>query len=411
MPLLAPTPPATVPVSTSVVIQRMDSIVQLAGLMGVDPVSGLPAPGIQEFSTVGVMSTTPTFLPGTITEQAVMPNNVFYPGNMTIGGDLTVQGATNIVPTTMSLYATVVTTGDTTGASDTLAIQTALNTNLPVLLGPGTFYINASLTMVTGDTLMGSGMNSSIISMTQTAVDAITFTDQRFITIRNLQIQGPGSGSGRGIAGHFTTQALAGLDITNVFIANMGGEGLYLETPITSVFRNVRCQTNAVNGSSEFRINNGTSCTFEGCYANAGGGIGYFINGLHYSAFNGCAADTITANNNGAYFIQAGLGLSFNGCGNESSTTGFKITSSSKAITLNGCRTYRQTQWAFLITGTSTGIVINGCMEDSPQVGATASIQVDSGSQAVVINPVTTTAQVYAAGTAFVITQTGGTAH
>ena len=61
--------------------------------------------------------------------------------------------------------AVITPSGDTTGAIDRTAIQTALNTGADVYLSPGLYYTNATLTITTttqhGQRLYGAGSTSS----------------------------------------------------------------------------------------------------------------------------------------------------------------------------------------------------------------------------------------------------------
>lgn len=302
--------------------------------------------------------------------------------------------------------------GDTSGAKDTAAIQQLLNGGRPASLGPGTYYLNAALSLPTGAILQGAGMGGvTILSPTTNSMNVLAMTDKRYIAVRDLQILGPGSGTGRGISFAHSAAALASISIRNVWIKDMGGSGAFCDTLITSDLTNVRVET---CGADNIYITNSTSTTLSSCYANgptaSSSCTGFRINNCRYMALSACAADNVT-DANGAYFIQGGEAITFSGCGCENPVTGFKVTSSASAIKFAGCRVLGLTGTGYLITSTSVNCSIDTCSEVSPGAGATASIKVDTGSSAVVINPDVVTAQSYAASTAYVITKAGGTVH
>jgi Pectate lyase superfamily protein len=281
---------------------------------------------------------------------------------------------------------------DPTGMTDsTSAINGALASGVPVLLPPGTFKLSGSLTPATGAMLRGSGENATILLQTSTTADTLTCTDKRYISVSDLQLQGPGSGTGRGIAFLHSAAAVASVNLTNLIVQGFGGDGVHLETVITSSLVNVRSQSNGGHG---FFVNNGTSCTWQGCYANACTGNGYEIDAMNYCNLNGCGSDS----NAIGYAVNGSSAVVLNGCGSEACATGFKILGGSANIVLLGCKVQTETSIGFWVTGSSTFCFLLGCREASPN-GATASFQVDAASAATVINPQNTTANNYAAGT------------
>jgi hypothetical protein len=96
--------------------------------------------------------------------------------------------------------------------------------------------------------------------------------------------------------------AAAGLEIRDVNILNFCGDSVFLNTAITSTFANVRCQISPSFTSTgyAFHVLSGTSLVFDACYANGAFLTGYYLDGLHYSALNGCAAD----GTNRAYYLN-----------------------------------------------------------------------------------------------------------
>jgi len=284
---------------------------------------------------------------------------------------------------------------------DTSAIQAALTAAAAagggtVLLPAGTFLISSALTISTGTTLAGAGMNTTVIKQSSTTADTLTCTDQRYITVRDIQLNGPGSGTGtgRGIAFLFSASAIASIDLHNMRVLNFPGRGVYLDVPITSRLANIRVEN---CGDDYFYLTGGTSCVLDNCYADGasvGAVNGYTLNAMCYTTLNACAADSIVGSGTGGgsgYLVSGGSSaITFNSCGNESSAIGFKVTGS-RNVMFNACRVYAETTFGWVITSSSTGVIIAAPVEQSPN-GASNSIKVDSGSSARILNPALVTA-------------------
>jgi hypothetical protein len=307
--------------------------------------------------------------------------------------------------------------GDTTGNTDTQVIQGQLSSGAVVVrLGAGQFYVNQALTLSTGQMLIGSGMDNTVINQLRHSASGLTMTDQRYVAVRDLQLKGPGASvsTGHGIAFMCDKSPLASLDLENLRILRFGGCGVYLMTPITSVLRNVRVES---CGEDHFCLTGGTSCTIDSCYANGTTGgtqNGFKLNAMGYTTLNSCAADAIIGDGTGggAGYLVSGhsTGITFNSCGNERSAIGFKITGSQDVV-LNACQVYKENTYAYVITSNSVNVTLLSCRERSPSGTPHASIQVNTGSAAVVINPDVVTGAVYATGTAYSITRAGGVTH
>src|SRR5215475_7674041 len=317
--------------------------------------------------------------------QFTIPPGTRAVGTVDPAGDMNnVTAALNVLGAVISVLNTAYSGGaDPTGTNDsTTAIQAALTASAGGIcfFPEGTFKVSSALTVPGSTIIQGSGMNGTTIQTTSTTADVLTMTDQRYVAVRDLRILGPGSGTGRGIAFLHSASALASISIRNVFIKSMGGSGVQCDTLITSDLTNVRVET---CGADNIFIQNSTSTVLNNCYANgpttSSTATGYRLNNCRYMELNACAADGVT-DVNGAYFIQGGTAIAFNGCGCENPPTGFKITSSAAGICLNGCRVLGVTGVAYLVTSTSVNCTLNTCTEISPGGGATASIKVDTGS-------------------------------
>lgn len=256
----------------------------------------------------------------------------------------------------------------------------------------GTFKVSGALSVPTGAVIQGAGEDACIISQTSTTADTLSATDQRYITVRDIQLSGPSSGTGRGIAFLHSSQAVAGINLENVIVQDFGGDGIHLETVITSALTKVRSQSNGGHG---FFANNGTSLSLKACYSNANASNGYELDAMNYMQLDSCAADSNTI----GYSVNGSSAVVLNACGSESCTDGYKVLGASANIVLQGCKVIGETGIGFWITGSSTFCFLLGCREATPGVGATASFQVDSGSAAIVVDPQNTTGNNYSAGT------------
>ena len=252
--------------------------------------------------------------------------------------------------TVANLASGLAPSGDTSGAADLANIQALLNLAGASTLQSGAWYVNGALSVPTGALIQGAGEDSTIINQLSTTADTFSATDQRYITIRDLQLNGPGSGSGRGIALLHSSAAVAGINLENVIVQNFGGDGIHLETVITSVLTKVRSQSNGGHG---FFANNGTSVSFTACYGNANTGNGYELDAMNYMQLDACAADNDTI----GYSVNGSSAVVLNACGSESCVDGYKVLGASANIVLQGCKVFGETGIAFWVTG-SLGILL-----------------------------------------------------
>ena len=300
---------------------------------------------------------------------------------------------------------------------DTTAVQNAINgvsaTGGGTLFFPaGTYKISSALSVPNGVSLLGVGQNVSVINQTSTTANAITYNPStlNYVSIENLSITGPGSGSGIGIlveanGGATNVNSCSFQDVT---IAGFGSHGLELVT-------GVGCSLNTVNVSSVgghgIFLSGGTGNTLTNCFVTGGASTqqGFQLTNVNYTTLNGCKAFSC----GGGYTISGGSANAITGCGadtivaaNGQDGSGFKI-SGGTVHTIDSCYSNVNKAKAFYATGSTVAATIESIQENAPGGGATASIQVDSGSTAVVVESSTVTATSYAAGTTTVIT--GGT--
>lgn len=181
---------------------------------------------------------------------------------------------------------------------DTTALQNAINgvsaAGGGTLFFPaGTFKISAALTLPNGVSLLGVGQNVSVINQTSTTANAITYNPStlNYMSIENLSITGPGSGSGIGVlieanSGSTNVNSCSFQDVT---ISGFGSHGFELVT-------GVGCSLNTVNVSSVgghgIFLSGGTGNTLTNCFITGGASTqqGFQLTSVNYTTLNGCKA-------------------------------------------------------------------------------------------------------------------------
>jgi hypothetical protein len=269
--------------------------------------------------------------------------------------------------------------------------------------------------MHTGTALVGASRTSSIIKQAATTGPLLHSLDQRYLSVSDLTLLGPGSGTGSAIYfDQSTGSAVAGLEIRNVNIVNFCGDNVFLHTPITSTFTNVRCQISPSFTSTgyAFHVLSGTSLVFDACYATGKFLTGYYLDGLHYSSLVSCAADGTCQ----AYYLNSCESVTLTGSGCEANVIGTApyggygfVVNGGQSNSLDGCRVYRNPSVAFWAANSARHTTLTSCDEVGPASGASASYKIDSGSTAVITNPGWTTSPNFAAGTTYLIQSTGAT--
>ncbi|ROO82574.1 pectate lyase-like protein [Actinocorallia herbida] len=290
-------------------------------------------------------------------------------------------------------------------ADDTLAIQAAIDA-LPsaggvVWVPPGTYKITAALELRPYLALIGTGVNSSIIKQATGSADCLAGVDVHHLTIKDLQLQGPGSGSGDGLV---LTRSVEGnvryVRLDSVYVRLFGGDGVAISNCIVSSFDQVVAENcgrgwwlhGVVAGAA------GTSVSLNSCYANTNTGAGFHILNMAYLALNACASEGHPKN----FLFEDCQGIAVNACGSEVMTSGgigFEI-DGGFGITLTSCWDLTNRGVAYQVGGGATNINLIGIVENTPGVGATASLKVLAGCTGINLHGITaTTALSLAAGT------------
>jgi hypothetical protein len=228
-----------------------------------------------------------------------------------------------------------------------------------------------------------------------------------FISIESLKITGPGREEAAGDGIHLAGNPMSHVVIRDCVISDFGGHGMYLGGPIVSLVQAVVCRANGMDGfhfdgKTESAI---TSLSAISCYANGNNGSGYYLDNFTkgaYSAFLGCAADS----NAISYYLRNANYVSFSGCGSEwlpdpefqfcagqEPPIGWKI-EGCLGITLSSCFVLYNHGVGYLLTsnmveGTRRDTLCTtliGNRVSSAQSGATADVQIDAHSHAVMLN-------------------------
>ncbi|RNL73903.1 hypothetical protein EBF04_29655 [Streptomyces sp. I6] len=136
---------------------------------------------------------------------------------------------------------------------DTTAIQTAINavpaSGGTVVFPAGTYKISSALVVRSNLILQGVSDGSAVISQSSTTANGLSGSDITRLTIQDLRIQGPASGSGKGIVLTRTSNpATVSLAFARLTVRHFGGTGIDLSNPIVSTFDSVTSANNGNHG-------------------------------------------------------------------------------------------------------------------------------------------------------------------
>ena len=158
-------------------------------------------------------------------------------------------------------------------ADDTAAIQAAINSLVPyggVIYFPAGQYmlksgVPATLPSFQANTLLNvsfigdvSGYGTKIQTTSGTA-DVIYGAGVKAFTMKNLEIQGPGTGTGIGIhlqctsaAGNYTLTTY--VDIADCSVYNTGGDGITIDNPLCVTLHRIRSPVPVGTGSTSTAV-------------------------------------------------------------------------------------------------------------------------------------------------------------
>ena len=288
--------------------------------------------------------------------------------------------------------------GDTSGATDTGNINTALANGRTVRLPPGDFYVNAALAPITNTGIIGTGAGATVIHQVNSAAEGIACTTKSTVLLQGFTLVGNGSGVSTKAGIHLVANPpTANTILDNLIVQGFGLQGCLVDSMFLTEFR--KCEA-LQNGGNGFQVTNSfavpTSTTFRTCYANGNGGTyGYELDGLQYSELSGCAAD----GNATGYGLLGCQGVVLAGCGTEAFTaTGFLFNNCKGCALLGGFTFNGKTRVVWVTNGT-TRQTIGGLTETSPAAGAVACVQTDAGTSSVLWGITKVTADSLAVGT------------
>lgn len=277
--------------------------------------------------------------------------------------------------------------GDNT-ADDTAAVQAAVAAAVAagggvVYFPAGTYRVDGSLILDNNVTLAGVGIDSQIKQVSTTA-DLITGTTVSWVTIRDLRIQGPATGSGRGVFfGDNGNSSNAEITVQNVLLHNFGGTGIEIQTCIVSNFIGVVVRDCGSHGFAFTTSHTGgTSISMNGCYAHNCPNAGFLLSLMHYSTLLGCAADSCGT----GYYLDTCQAVNLAGCGSETCVvtnatydgSAFHL-SGGNTCSLLGCYNYQNNAIAVKLTAGAESCMVSRFRENTPLGGATASISIATG--------------------------------
>lgn len=303
---------------------------------------------------------------------------------------------------------------------DTTAIQNTINavpsSGGTVVFPAGTYKTSSALTARSNLILEGVSDGSSVIAQSSTTAHGLTGSDITRLTIQDLTVQGPGSGTGKGILlTRSANPATVSLAFARMTVKLFGDTGIDLSNPIVSTFDGV---TSANNGNHGWNIHGvsggaaGTSCSFASCYADTVTNAGFHVDTMAYCSFVGCAADHC-----GIGYEVTGIGsqgISFTGCGAESAVnrgTGYNGYSwkinAAIGVGLYNSFTYNNPNVSIWVTGAARAVSILGFTENTPTGTAVNSVKVDTGCSAT-LGDVSNVAPLSLAGYTNIINDTAG---
>lgn len=280
---------------------------------------------------------------------------------------------------------------------DTTAVQATINlagaSGGIAFFPTGTYNISASLTLSSNVIIAGSNSGTTLIKQNSTSSDAFVLNDAISIRFQNLRIQGPGSGSGRGI--RFTTisnPTTSFMSMQDVVVSAFGGDGISISLPLTCDFNRVAVSNCGGYGMNFIGVNFPTtagisisSSYLSGCTT---GGLRMF------RATNSHIRGTTAVACGIGYLIDSCDGIVLDGSGAQGCTTGVKFNGGSSNSVYNHFN-YDNKGIAIQATSTALGVGIYQAVELTPNVLATRFIQVDAGSYATIIGAKNVTANLF----------------
>lgn len=304
-------------------------------------------------------------------------------------------------------------------ADDTAAIQAAIDALPPaggtVVFPTGTYLLSAAITVRSELRLVGEGDAASVLYQPNANVNGLVGTDIDRLTVENLKLFGPQTGSGVGILLlrdlHAATTYCT---FRNLYVASWGSDGINISNPIVSTFSRVVSETNGGHGFHLQGVSAGaagTSCGLTACYGNGNMQAGFRLFNMVYCALAGCAADS----NGIGYLIDSCQGVTLVSCGCESGVnrstnypgTGFKFVGGFGNGSY-GCWVFNNPEVCLYVTGGAVTTTVAGFTDNTPVAGAVNCLKVDAGCGIVMWSVSNTSPNSIATNTAQMLDDGGG---
>lgn len=247
--------------------------------------------------------------------------------------------------------------GDTTGATDTAVINGLLSPGgCAVHLLPGTYYINAPISVPTGGVLRGAG--GGVYDNVVTVISATAgFAGSAMIKfpepsqnqeITDLCLDGSAmpAGTANGIGGITTSHAVLSVKLENLAISGNGIINGIGDINAGTTWRGKRIFVDGVNATA-FNIRNAPDSTWTDCASLGAGNHGWQPFGAANATFIGCRAEFSAGDGfhlSGAWGTGNGSGMvQFIGCSTDRNTgNGVNIDATGTAcVTFTGLMTRR----------------------------------------------------------------------
>lgn len=266
----------------------------------------------------------------------------------------------------------------------------------------GTYKISSALNLVDGLRLVGDGSGATTIKQVNPAANALQATDQVHLSVENIRLEGPDSGTGRGISLTRSSNAATNyLVLDDVYVRTFGGAGIWASNAIVSTFTNVVTESNRGHGFHFIGEDDvaGTSVSFHSCYANNNLGSGFRLDTMAYCALAGCASEGHVVD----YDVIGCLGTAFSGCGSERNKGKSWNIEGGYGTTITGGWVFMNDGIGVHIHGNSVGNTIIGLADTLPTANADFFVKSETGSKVVLSSIRTTAPNSLATGSAHVL--------
>lgn len=325
------------------------------------------------------------------------------------------------VLTAPSDFGTLVPSPTGVAATDTAAIQAAINQSGHAVLAPGRYELTPAGLVLTSNTILsGAGENFTTLHQASTTGSALTGVDLSHVAVRDLRLLGPGPYTGTGYGINFTLSGTAGnatfyVELSNIRVEEFGMDGVQLATPIVSKLDRVQAFKNGRHGIHLTSTGqaDGTSSSLIACFSAGNHGAGIRLKQQAYSTLSACAGDA----NGIGYEYDTCVGITESGCGTEepydfsafqAGYTGMSRKIFNTKITLNSPYMIGNIYRSMWVTNGSE-VVANNLFEgspgnpDAPVNTPTYSVDVDAGCKVTLNNHSVVTALRTAASTTTVM--------